>query len=234
MCVGKILTMKGREERVRTLLAALRDTAAFSELEAVETIYIGSPGVDTPEQSCAAGHVNILSSFLEGDRKSIVVLEDDVSIAGLTKENLSSIVSYVESASKPMVFILGGQEGIRSSFYFVGRRTYEFDFDCWEEFFSKKYLFRTCCYVMNRSAASLYCSRNSLFRFRADDWSTLLPDGRFFLVEQSLLTHPKELRDSTIQGTRTTDIRRVFFIRFGLVVTRLLLCFVKRLAVKFL
>ena len=100
-------------------------------------------------------------------------------------------------------------------------------------YYSKKYLFRTCCYLINRAAAKEYCLKNSSYTHRADDWSALLPDAEMYLVDQPFFEHPHDLLGSLIQGSRSTDrhihgITRLFFI-----FTRLCCYFVKRIFVFF-
>lgn len=165
----------------------------------------------SPEAACALGHIQIYEGLLGTDQNWALVFEDDVSLAHdfypvLNQINAELLPSLV---NKPTVMLLGGQEGIRSHFYFVGLLCgFVGRHKILRSFHSEKYLFRTCGYLINREAAQRIASANQGLMYRADEWASFMNQGaleEIYLLQPGIVIHPKDLSASTIQAQRSTS-----------------------------
>ena len=69
------------------------------------------------EVACTLGHKMILEKFLKTNNSYCVVLEDDVEVKPLSQYLEQDLSEIFDGNSKAMIFILGGQEGLKNNKY---------------------------------------------------------------------------------------------------------------------
>lgn len=155
--------------------------------------------VMTPsEVGCTLSHIKVLSSFLETDAEYALIMEDD--IIG-TDEDFNKIQKLLPEIGDDAVLICGGQEGLLSRFFQLGKSINPLGNLFSVHPFSFQYIYRTCCYVVTRnSARSIIGNHNEKFTI-ADDWSAIL-DNNINLYYANILHHPLDLSESTIEKER--------------------------------
>lgn len=147
------------------------------------------------EIGCSLSHQLAYKKMLSVKQEWAIFLEDDVTIDSSLKDFVNNF-SEEKKKSPPhnALYILGGQEGLSSRrkiscsifnrFVFgnvvVSRVTY-----------SPRYLFRTCCYLINASVAQNLISEFDKQYYIADHWDYLQKRGCFeniFFTE--IIHHP--------------------------------------------
>lgn len=156
--------------------------------------------LSTPaEVGCFLSHKDALRRFLDGDGRYLMVLEDDL----IPNVNLSNPLDICIKPSR--VSILGGQDGLKRPWLlkklFFGRSTFDVPLVL------TGFVYRTCCYAMDRfTAEKIYSSFSKSF-YLADDWSAIVTASRLEGISYvDLFSHPLDLGDSLIEGERVSKI----------------------------
>lgn len=157
--------------------------------------YLSTPA----EVGCFLSHKEVFSRFLDGDGKYLMVLEDDV-IPNVKLSN--SLDIYIKPGR---VSILGGQDGLKRPSLlkklFLGRSTFDVPLAL------TGFVYRTCCYAMDRfTAEKIYASFSESF-YLADDWRAIVTaSGLKGISYVDLFSHPLDLSGSSIEGERVSKI----------------------------
>jgi glycosyl transferase family 25 len=185
-----------------------------------------------PEIACSLSHQNVYSEFLMSDSRFLLVFEDDISFDPDEARNaIFELLSVIQNDKRSsLVVILGGQQGIKSSIYFVAKRVATFGkYILKSSFYADKFLFRTCAYLIDRDAAEILIKVNGDAKLAADNWSEFRKGSGsklgLYVLEPGFVIHPIDLRSSHIQGYRLSDqgLSGIFkYIRIGLRVVRFL------------
>ena len=83
---------------------------------------------------------------------------------------------------------------------------------------SEKYIFRTCCYMINNNVAKKLVEKFNNEFFIADDWLTLKKDKIIkHIFISDMIDHPTDLSDSSIelerQGRQKKKIKLISFFK---------------------
>lgn len=147
------------------------------------------------EVACSLSHVKTLKLFLETTHERCVILEDDV--MGCDTD-ISLVLKTMQTTNRGL-FVLGGQEGMKNSRHLCGYKGRSGVYKIPR--LARLFLYRTCCYSVDRYWAQKIIDEQSNGLSRADDWSylTKLRDDVFYL---KILKHPTNLSNSSIQVER--------------------------------
>ncbi|MDY6484734.1 glycosyltransferase family 25 protein [Acinetobacter faecalis] len=166
------------------------------------------------EVGCTLSHLNVLKNFLTSNAEYALILEDDV--VGYD-EDIESVLKYFErKCDLKGLFILGGQDGLNYEKYILGR---EINQNIIQNNvysiakFSSKFIFRTCCYVVNRELAKYIIEYHKLNFSRADCWFDILKDTNFPLTYMNIFKHPVDLSNSHIEKERNFSAEPNFIKR---------------------
>lgn len=157
------------------------------------------------EAACALGHIKIYNKFLETNDDIALVLEDDITINEKTINSLQTIINDINK-KKPDLYIIGGQEGINFTNFFVGKKTKSYaSLDLYKSFNSEDYVTRACSYILNRDVAKNLIKINKQLIYVADDWKSFKRLGAFqdlYLTKPSIFCHPLSLENSHLEQSR--------------------------------
>ncbi len=161
--------------------------------------YIISPS----EVGCRLSHRNAIIDFISNTNQEwLLIFEDDITFNDSLVYFLSNVDGLVFDDS--IIIHLGGQNGLPSSRRLVLRKDHMFKALKIKFVFPLclRWLYRTCGYIINRSAAKeLIKAHNGTFV--ADDWSYILKStsiNKVYFI--NLITHPTDLSNSTIENER--------------------------------
>lgn len=166
------------------------------------------------EVGCTLSHLKVLKNFLISDAEYALILEDDV--IG-DDEDIKSVLKYFEKRSDlEGLFILGGQNGLNYEKYILGRKINQnvIQNNVYSiANFSSKFIFRTCCYVVNRELAKYIVEYHNLNFGRADCWFDILKDTNIPLTYIDIFKHPIDLSNSHIEQERNFSAEPNFIKR---------------------
>jgi len=148
------------------------------------------------EIGCSLSHIEALNLFLESKHKRCLILEDD--IIG-TDKDIDLSLQLLRNNFNNGLYILGGQEGMKNGKYLCGYMNLTNIYTV--PYLARFFLYRTCCYSVDRWWAKQIIIRQNTCLRRADDWTQLTKfrkDVFFFKV----LKHPLTLENSYIQHER--------------------------------
>lgn len=148
------------------------------------------------EIGCSLSHIKALQLFLESDYKRCLILEDDI-IGGDKDIDLS--IFLLENNINRGLYILGGQEGMKNERYLCGYKNLTNIYTI--PYLARFFLYRTCCYSVDRWWAKQIIIKQSTCLRRADDWIQLT-DSRKDVFFFKALKHPMTLENSYIQDER--------------------------------
>lgn len=194
-----------------------------------------SPG----ELGCTLSHISVLSKFLESDSKYALVFEDDIIGCDEDIEKIGKIIPYLSENS---LVICGGQDGLLSRYFQLGKNTKSNPDLYLLHPHSYQYVYRTCCYLVTRKSASMILDYHHNNLAIADHWGEIFKESKINFYYADIFKHPLDLADSSIEAERLapTSSRKFWhklksikylkkiFISF-LVTSLLLLCGYKRL-----
>lgn len=194
-----------------------------------------SPG----EVGCTLSHISVLSKFLESDSKYALVFEDDIIGCDEDIEKIGKIIPYLSENS---LVICGGQDGLLSRYFQLGKNTKSNPDLYLLHPHSYQYVYRTCCYLVTRKSASMILDYHHNNLAIADHWGEIFKESKINFYYTDIFKHPLDLADSSIEAERLapTSSRKFWhklksikylkkiFISF-LVTSLLLLCGYKRL-----
>lgn len=164
----------------------------------------GNRHILTPsEVGCFLSHKKALKQFVQSSHKDwLLVLEDDVSS---TNEILTSLLEVDDSKLvDDGIYILGGQDGLPCEERFVLSpfpiETTQFKkIILWTE----RWVFRTCCYLINRKTALSILKLLESKSFIIDDWRFIVKNSNVAGVYYSkIFSHPLDLSGSLIEKER--------------------------------
>ena len=189
------------------------------------------------ELGCTLSHIKALEMFLEANEDNALVIEDDVSGDDSVYEKIDKIFNTLPSNS---ILICGGQEGLKSRRFQVGKNVAEGVFRVSK--FSHDYILRTCCYVVSRDSAKHILAFHENGVAVADNWGGILKGTDIDIYYSELLSHPDDLSVSHIEKERNEIKSKpllekifsvgVFFILYRKVRERLLVVLLKLLGYK--
>jgi len=158
------------------------------------------------EVGCTLSHLRVYNSIIEGDNDWVCILEDD---ALLTPEFASFITSFDKDKLKLLpnnLYLLGGQNGIFQSRYIAKSRLTKINVGgvyFHKTIGSNNYIFRTCCYLMNKEMAAKIISLSKENFFVSDDWSYFSKLGIIKDIYLSdIVHHPLDLSGSHLEAER--------------------------------
>lgn len=145
------------------------------------------------EAACALGHLDIYRNFLASQANFCIILEDDVAVNFKHAINLIDILKSIP-INEASICLLGGI-GERKIFdFFVGLKVDECNgTSIYKCFKSEDRVYGTCCYIINKIAASRILELNNDLEYLADDWSIFKKNNiieSVYLAEPSLFIHP--------------------------------------------
>lgn len=178
------------------------------------------------EAACSLGHLNIYKSLVSSSDEYAIILEDDVSIIENNIHLLKDLIEKID-CTLPAVYVLGGQEGIRSAKYFVGKKVASLGhINILQSYKSSDYIFRTCCYLITKTAAKNIISLNQDLIFAADSWYEFKNRQLIlepYLVQPGLFAHPTDLTSSHIEASRRQNNKyKGFFKKYFSIFLRLI------------
>lgn len=171
-------------------------------------LYSKNRNLITPsELGCTLSHLDALNNFLNSEDKYSLILEDDILGADINIESIREITNHLPQNS---ILICGGQEGFDNWKYIVGKKVADGLYELPR--FSSKFIYRACCYVVDRDSARYLYKYHSENYGIADHWYNILKgsDVNFFYYNQ--LCHPLDLTDSRIEPERDFFYKKGFVL----------------------
>lgn len=156
------------------------------------------------EVGCFLSHQNALRHFLSSNFKYALVLEDDVI---MNDESIDLIREACALLPNNSLFMPGGQNGLPSRRYLLGKST-PLPYVCRLHKYSGRHLWRTCCYVLDRTAAEQILVRTKDMATVADDWRYFFKDSDPSYFYANLVHHPLDLKASHIEKYRLENAGR--------------------------
>ncbi|ENX56510.1 MULTISPECIES: glycosyltransferase family 25 protein [Acinetobacter] len=155
------------------------------------------------EVGCTLSHIKALEEFLKKGEDYCLILEDDVTGCD---EDIRKLNSMIENSFINEFMLCGGQDGLYFEKYIIGKELESNIF--YIPKFSMKFLFRTCCYIVNRKLAKFILDKHKHGFEVADAWYNLFKDYNVDFLYSALLQHPKDLKNSHIEMER-----KVFYLK---------------------
>lgn len=147
------------------------------------------------EVGCFLSHKEAINHFLKSSKETLLIFEDDI----YTEKQIDIICKI--NFSEDRIYILGGQNGMRRPKIFSP--------------FLKKdrpinippllnsFIYRTCCYAINKKTAKKLINIYEKNTFLADDWSTIVREAEIEGISYiNLFEHPIDLTSSNIEEER--------------------------------
>lgn len=150
------------------------------------------------EVACSLSHINAMEIFLRTNSEYCIVFEDDVIGVDHDIFEVNNIIAECDSTIG--LIILGGQDSMSNGAYLSGFNIGLRDIYCIPPI-SRSFLYRTCCYTINRSYAKKIISRQRECMRRADDWSGLLRKNEDIYFKK-IFFHPESMKGSHIESSR--------------------------------
>lgn len=215
LCI-KVISMK--DDEIRRLRLEKRFSLDYPDFHLVEALDYRNvlPDMLSPEEKrsgltpaevgCTKSHILAMKSFLDSDNTHCLILEDDVLGTPLSIRSVKSIADNPEN--EHIFLFCGGLEGMRNRRFVYGK--YDETRKCSKvSIFSVQFLYRTCSYLISRSAAEHILARQFEHFSRADDWSFLLR-GYANVFYNGDFSHPEDLSNSHIENQRK-KLKKSFF-----------------------
>lgn len=149
------------------------------------------------ELGCWLSHKKTLEQFVAGDKRWVMILEDDVTLVN----DLSSLASQIPRLEENVIFIMGGQNGLVS----FKRVLFLRDKTGLRRAVSPthRWLYRTCCYLTGRAGAWQLIGLMNKSCYLADDWAYIVNNTSIKKIYyQYYFSHPEDLVQSTIEWER--------------------------------
>lgn len=158
-------------------------------------------GMTPAEIGCTLSHIKALNIFLASDYLFSLILEDDV----IGSDESIDMVDNIANLNKIEGFFVlcGGQDGMRNRNYIYGHPSNGIGVFR-VSFWSRSFMARTCCYLVNRSAARYILDRHKIRLSRADNWEYLLK-GYNDVFYTGIFSHPVDLSGSHIEVQRVEN-----------------------------
>lgn len=167
------------------------------------------------ELGCTLSHIRALDLFLETGEPYALILEDD--IIG-NDQSLKKISRLAETLTQNSLLICGGQEGLISRRYQLGKLALNGNAYRLARF-SYQHILRTCCYVVTRKTAKIILDESKRNITLADSWDRHFKGKPVDIYFSNQLSHPEDLSDSHIEKDRALFKKNNFLdkvMSFGL------------------
>jgi glycosyl transferase family 25 len=146
------------------------------------------------EVACTLGHKTILEKFLKTNDSYCVVLEDDAEATPLALYLQQDLPEIFDENNQAMIFVLGGQEGLNSYKYIDWKSPFKIlnSGTVYDLTASSRFLYRTCCYGIDRVAAQQLIEYYQNNLIVADDYFRIVNNTgvRVLLKKQAYYSHP--------------------------------------------
>lgn len=154
-----------------------------------------SPG----EVGCTLSHIAALERFLESGSEHALIIEDDVIGSDEDLEKINQYIPYMDGCS---ILMCGGQTGLLSRFFQVGKKDPRADDLFLVHPFSYQYIYRTCCYLVNKKSAKAILNHHRRVLTVADYWAEIFQGVEVDFYYSNILQHPLDFSSSTIESER--------------------------------
>lgn len=150
------------------------------------------------EVGCILSHQLSLRALMDSDFEAAIIFEDDA----IPTLKLQELIEKLQEGSLKDRFIhLGGLDGIEYSKNVYIRPNGSGFFVA--DYFSRKYLFRSCGYLIGKDVANKLLKAMDFALFRADDYSVIGHEIMPTLIELfPCVRHPIDLSSSLIEKDR--------------------------------
>lgn len=155
------------------------------------------------EYGCMSSHLLILKNFVANSSKEwLIVLEDDIIYDEMFNDFIKNFI--FSQLNKNKVYILGGQEGLKSKHLLFGKNETINEYKFKNIYsFCNRWVYRTCCYLVNKESAKMMLEVYQNFNIVADDWSFICKKSNIEgLVLLDIIKHPEDLKNSLIEKER--------------------------------
>lgn len=175
-----------------------KDMIAKDYFSYANEYYKKNKKIITPsEVGCGLSHLEAYRDFLKTDEEYCLILEDDI----IGDDNDIMQIEKIMEFERPNGLVLfGGQEGLPqdySKYIYVKKVNQLFLISE----FSKKFIIRAHCYVINREIARYLIDFHEKNLQVADHWMILLKNKKMYYLD--VIKHPLDLSDSNIENERS-------------------------------
>ncbi|MEG0431500.1 MAG: glycosyltransferase family 25 protein [Anaerovoracaceae bacterium] len=148
------------------------------------------------EVGCTLSHIRALEEFLETEEECCLILEDDV-IGG--DESIEKIDKFISENNLDGVVLLRDQNKFGFEKYIIGK-----EHKCYYKlpFFSTRFVYGTCAYIVNRKSAQLILNYHQQNFDIADIWSNIVKETFLKFYYFPVLIHPEDCTHSHIENER--------------------------------
>ncbi|EGI6012135.1 glycosyltransferase family 25 protein, partial [Salmonella enterica subsp. enterica serovar Bangkok] len=171
----------------------------FSLFKANSSKLFGRGFLTPSELGCFLSHRKALSEFIMSGKQWLVMLEDDVT----PNDNVRELFGVIHSFNESSIYVLGGQDGLKSFSRVVMGRERDKEKVRKVLLGTYRWMYRTCCYCIDRKGAKNIMKLMNEQRFFPDDWSFIMKNANlknFFYG--NYFTHPVDLSSSSIEAER--------------------------------
>lgn len=159
--------------------------------------------ISPAELGCRLSHKKAIETFLADSKKEwLVVFEDDIKF-DISLVNYLNKINSIKSNNEYVIH-LGGQDGLSTKRRIIFKKDNMYDLLKAKTVFSftLRWLYRTCGYLINRSAAKELMKVHQ-FSFVADDWCFVKNKSKIDKIYYvDLIKHPIDLSNSSIEHER--------------------------------
>lgn len=171
----------------------------FSMFQSETSKLFGRKYLTPSELGCFLSHKKAIGEFLQSESEWLIVLEDDVSIRNV--ELFESVIKGGKELNINAIYILGGQDGLKSFKRVIMSPT--------KGHFRKvlfgthRWIYRTCCYMVNKVVAKRMYDVMLNTRYISDDWPYIMSKcGVNDVYYSDCFSHPLQLTNSNIEAER--------------------------------
>ncbi|MEM1973993.1 MAG: glycosyltransferase family 25 protein [Thermoplasmata archaeon] len=168
-----------------------KNLIAAEYFEKIKCYYDKYLRIVTPgEVGCALSHTRVYETFLKSSDNYALILEDDVIGTDKDIDEIIIIADRIKKEiSKDFLWIVGGMEGLDKSKLFLETTRVSNVFLVKE--LSRRYLYRTVCYVITKNVARRILEIQRSCLHVADEWDKIVPSDVPILYSE-ILKHPME------------------------------------------
>jgi len=148
------------------------------------------------EVGCTLSHIKALEAFLGTEEEYYLILEDDV-IGG--DEDIEKIYKLILENNLDGVLLLRDQNKFGFEKYIIGKEHKSY---YKLPFFSTRFVYGTCAYIVNRKSAQLILNYHQQSFDIADIWSNIVKEKFLDFYYFPILIHPEDCTHSHIENER--------------------------------
>ncbi|ATC73998.1 TPA: glycosyltransferase family 25 protein [Proteus mirabilis] len=213
ICIISLESDIGRREKLKNNLAHYKLTPRvsnaingkklsaedyFLNAKAKTSKFNGRTMLTPSELGCFLSHKKAIYEFLEGKKKYLLILEDDVTI----ENNILNLFSNINFLEENSIYILGGQDGLNSFNRVILSKKNNIGFSK-VRFNTHRWIYRTCCYLITQETAKKLYSFMNKNTYMADDWKFIIKNTSIKNIYYSyFFSHPIDLKNSHIEKER--------------------------------